>query len=724
MPQILGLDIMFDRRMRPWVIEVNHSPSFSLSSPLDKSIKRALLSDTMALLNVSATDKRRARARDAAAAKSRLLGRPLARSSASAARDRLRTDVRRRRNEEQNAGNFLRIFPPPASAPWDEAYYAPMLEAATLLFVQTPGTAHLGSASDPVLAAALRAAADELSRRRQATLQQRQSQLGAYAGYGNAIRGGSHAALSDGDRPDSSGCEDEEEGEDEEEDEEVEVEVDRSASRRRSRAATQTRMLSRRSPPSPSSVPDPSPGRAAAENGGAGAVTHGRRRCRVDHSPVALSDSPRKEQRGEGGQHMYTSARRGEAFQAARDRIAHATRALVSQRGGVEEAGEAGEARRARRQRSRAQQPHQRPPVGRQRDRSRVWPAAENAAPAVSTRRAADEQDQVATARPRSRPRARSANPTRPSSARSGTGAHAAAAVPVQTGPEGDPGSAIAAAAAAGTSVAPSARVLALASPAGARRRSHGAGQRVPQPAAGWEAPEPRASHPFHPPPSPTAPTSPETRRLARAGRRHMVDWGAPSRESESGHSGGGVIHLATASSSARSSAGPGASATGFEAGSHGSAEGGGWASKDAVALRGPPSARASLGPWLEGRRRGGDVAFGYDSGPSRGAQRGGEAAAPGHALTVGSLLSVTPLAAQSTRNWAGPGRTALDGQRTTGHTLQGSILPKGGMRVRPWSGAGKGGVRWAARNGGDGGTTAGPGGTDAPAAHTGRREG
>ena len=44
---------MIDKNFRPWLIEVNQSPSFSTDSPLDYEIKKAVLKDTFQLLNSS-----------------------------------------------------------------------------------------------------------------------------------------------------------------------------------------------------------------------------------------------------------------------------------------------------------------------------------------------------------------------------------------------------------------------------------------------------------------------------------------------------------------------------------------------------------------------------------------------------------------------------------------------------------------------------------------------
>ena len=51
--EILGFDIMLDSKLKPWVLEVNHSPSFSCDSPLDEAIKSRVILDGLGLLNVS-----------------------------------------------------------------------------------------------------------------------------------------------------------------------------------------------------------------------------------------------------------------------------------------------------------------------------------------------------------------------------------------------------------------------------------------------------------------------------------------------------------------------------------------------------------------------------------------------------------------------------------------------------------------------------------------------
>jgi len=50
--EILGFDIMFDQKLRPCLIEVNHAPSFNIDSPFDRKVKSLLLKDTFRLINL------------------------------------------------------------------------------------------------------------------------------------------------------------------------------------------------------------------------------------------------------------------------------------------------------------------------------------------------------------------------------------------------------------------------------------------------------------------------------------------------------------------------------------------------------------------------------------------------------------------------------------------------------------------------------------------------
>ncbi len=56
--EIYGFDILIDRDFKPWLLEVNVSPSLSSSSPMDKYIKTLLLSDSLYLTGFHLFDRK------------------------------------------------------------------------------------------------------------------------------------------------------------------------------------------------------------------------------------------------------------------------------------------------------------------------------------------------------------------------------------------------------------------------------------------------------------------------------------------------------------------------------------------------------------------------------------------------------------------------------------------------------------------------------------------
>ena len=54
---MLGFDLLIDQSGKPWLVEVNHSPSLSCDTPIDSSLKTKLLADTMRLASFSAAEE-------------------------------------------------------------------------------------------------------------------------------------------------------------------------------------------------------------------------------------------------------------------------------------------------------------------------------------------------------------------------------------------------------------------------------------------------------------------------------------------------------------------------------------------------------------------------------------------------------------------------------------------------------------------------------------------
>ncbi|KAK6476917.1 tubulin polyglutamylase ttll6-like, partial [Huso huso] len=131
--EILGFDILLDFKLKPWLLEVNHSPSFTTDSQLDQDVKEALLIDTLTLLNLGASDRQRILEEDRRMVKERLLQRQ------RPARERelfLSTQAswlaQAEKHEEEHCGGFHKIFPRE-----DSKKYAEFFKQSCTLFQET-----------------------------------------------------------------------------------------------------------------------------------------------------------------------------------------------------------------------------------------------------------------------------------------------------------------------------------------------------------------------------------------------------------------------------------------------------------------------------------------------------------------------------------------------------------------------------------------------------------
>ena len=50
--ELYGFDVMIDSHLKPWLIEVNGSPSMTANTPTDAHLKKNLLDDTLTIVNV------------------------------------------------------------------------------------------------------------------------------------------------------------------------------------------------------------------------------------------------------------------------------------------------------------------------------------------------------------------------------------------------------------------------------------------------------------------------------------------------------------------------------------------------------------------------------------------------------------------------------------------------------------------------------------------------
>uniref|UniRef100_A0A1I8FX46 Tubulin polyglutamylase ttll6 n=1 Tax=Macrostomum lignano TaxID=282301 RepID=A0A1I8FX46_9PLAT len=137
--EILGFDILLDRKLRPIVLEVNHSPSFATDSRLDKEIKEALIWDTLHLINIGAVDKKKAIEDEKRKVRERLFQR----SNKKEAREELEREAARfaeaqERYENDHLGNYRRIYPLSTPAATDR--YERFFTQAASLYQETAAT--------------------------------------------------------------------------------------------------------------------------------------------------------------------------------------------------------------------------------------------------------------------------------------------------------------------------------------------------------------------------------------------------------------------------------------------------------------------------------------------------------------------------------------------------------------------------------------------------------
>lgn len=57
--EVFGFDVLLDSDLKPWLVEVNLSPSLSSDSPLDHQIKANLLTDTFNMIGVQRFDRKK-----------------------------------------------------------------------------------------------------------------------------------------------------------------------------------------------------------------------------------------------------------------------------------------------------------------------------------------------------------------------------------------------------------------------------------------------------------------------------------------------------------------------------------------------------------------------------------------------------------------------------------------------------------------------------------------
>ncbi|XP_028027681.1 tubulin polyglutamylase TTLL13-like [Bombyx mandarina] len=133
--EILGFDILLDHKLHPYILEVNHSPSFHTDTQLDREVKENLLTDTFTMLNIWQCDKKRVLEEDRKRIRDRLLQtNKYAETTTIDEKDREKTPWQTQIQwEESHLGNFRRVYP--------------VGEQYASLFQQPSGSLYTGTAS-------------------------------------------------------------------------------------------------------------------------------------------------------------------------------------------------------------------------------------------------------------------------------------------------------------------------------------------------------------------------------------------------------------------------------------------------------------------------------------------------------------------------------------------------------------------------------------------------
>lgn len=119
--QLLGFDILLDDQLNPYVLEINHSPSFFTDTALDVEIKQRVLHDTFKLCRLKFSARRKVLQEERFEQKKRLLRRP-GRKKSDMRRERLELEKQWEEKrqwslnkqwawEKSHRGNFRLIYP-------------------------------------------------------------------------------------------------------------------------------------------------------------------------------------------------------------------------------------------------------------------------------------------------------------------------------------------------------------------------------------------------------------------------------------------------------------------------------------------------------------------------------------------------------------------------------------------------------------------------------------
>jgi tubulin polyglutamylase TTLL6/13 len=133
--EILGFDILIDHKLKPWLLEVNHSPSFTTDTPFDYKVKYQIIEDTLRILHMNSNNRVKYYQQKQDEMNARVLGRGQGKLAKEEKKDLHRKAIEERdKYEQKHLGGYIRAYPDPklddkykeyisvATRSWDEFY--------------------------------------------------------------------------------------------------------------------------------------------------------------------------------------------------------------------------------------------------------------------------------------------------------------------------------------------------------------------------------------------------------------------------------------------------------------------------------------------------------------------------------------------------------------------------------------------------------------------------
>ena len=133
--EVLGFDVILDSKLKPWVLEVNHSPSFSTDSPLDWKVKKKIIRDALTLVNVKAKHRKMFWKENKVEIMRRALTGKVERGSKES-KEEMAREMQKIRDKWENShlGGFKKLYP---TLPDN---YEKFIQGANIIYTELTGT--------------------------------------------------------------------------------------------------------------------------------------------------------------------------------------------------------------------------------------------------------------------------------------------------------------------------------------------------------------------------------------------------------------------------------------------------------------------------------------------------------------------------------------------------------------------------------------------------------